>query len=236
MGTSKKKEEPKVIVMMGAYNEEKNIGPIVKQVINKGYKCIVVDDGSTDKTSEVSISEGATVIRHILNLGQGCALLTGFKAALMEESKIIIEMDADGQHDPVEIPKFVNNIISSEYDIIVGSRILGTNYSNAPFFRRFFLPYYTWLINKITGYNLTDSMCGFRAFKTKSLRKVHPVLDRIIEPEYIAAEMFIRFARAGLTVSELPVHLKNRNSGTSYKGFFRYGFGILKAISRVITK
>ena len=81
---------------------------------------------------------------------------------------------------------------------------------------------------------MTDALCGFRAFKKESLLKVAPLLDSMLEPQYVAAEMFIRFAKAGLRVEEVPIHLTNRSSGYSYKGTVRYGFGILKAISKTL--
>jgi hypothetical protein len=123
---------------------------------------------------------------------------------------------------------------AGHYDIVVGSRRLGSNQSSAPFFRKTFLPVYTWIINKLTGYEMTDAMCGFRAFRCSSLERVSQILDTLIEPQYMASEMFIRFARAGLTVSEVPINMRDRGSGSSYKVFIRYGFGVLRAIIRTL--
>ena len=148
----------------------------------------------------------------------------------MEGYDIIIEMDGDGQHDPAEIPAFIDKLVTEDVDVVVGSRILGSNYKKAPFMRTKFLPYFTFVINKITGYNLTDSMCGFRAFKAQALTRVIHQLEDMFEPQYIAAEMFIRFADAGLIVTEIPIKLHPRSSGKSYKGMFLYGFGVSKAI------
>jgi len=224
----------KVVVTLTALNEAENISDVIHSARANGYECIVVDDGSSDGTREISATLGATVIRHSINLGQGYAVLTSFKAALEEDCDIIIEMDADGQHDPTQIPLFVEKMEETGADIVVGSRILGSNYANAPFFRKTFLPHFTWIINRLTGYRMTDSMCGFRAFKKESLAKVQGVLDAMLEPQYLAAEMFLRFARAGLKVEEVPIDLKERSSGASYKGLVRYGFGVLKAITRVL--
>ncbi len=224
----------KVIVTLTALNEARNIGQIVQTITQDGYGCLLVDDGSSDDTRAIAASLGAEVIRHSINLGQGYAVLTGFKAALMEDCDIIIEMDADGQHDPSQIPLFIEKMKTTRADIVVGSRILGSNYDSAPFFRKTFLPHFTWLINRLTGYRMTDSMCGFRAFRKHSLARASGLLDEMLEPQYLAAEMFLRFARAGLTVEEVPIDLKERPSGASYKGLARYGFGIIKAITRVL--
>ncbi len=225
----------KVIVTLTALNEAQNIGPLITTIMEKGYGCILVDDGSTDGTPQIATSLGASVISHSTNLGQGYAVLTSFKAALKEDCDIIIEMDADGQHNPDQIPLFIEKMRETGSDIVVGSRILGSNYENAPFFRKTFLPHFTWIINSLTGYHMTDSMCGFRAFKKESLLRVGHLLDDMLEPQYLAAEMFLRFAKAGLTITDVPIHLKERTSGKSYKGLARYGFGVMKAITRVLV-
>jgi glycosyltransferase involved in cell wall biosynthesis len=219
----------KAAIVFSALNEAINISEVIEK--SKCYgEVIVVDDGSSDATVSTSDNCGATVVKHPINLGQGVAVLTGFKVALDGGYDVIIEMDADGQHDPDEIPHFIKRMEESGADIIVGSRILGSNYEGAPWARRFFLPWLTRLLNMITGYNMTDSMCGFRAFRSKSLRKALPLLDRMLEPQYLAAEMFIRFSRLGLTVEEVPITLKARSSGVSHKGLFRYGWGVSRAI------
>lgn len=220
----------KVIVTLAAYNEIKNINWVLSGIIERGYTCILVDDGSSDGTAEAARKMGARVIRHIRNLGQGWGVLTGFKAALREDCDVIVEMDADGQHDPGEIELLVKKLEESQADIVVGSRVLGQNYPNAPFFRKKFLPFFTGIINFLTGYRMTDSMCGFRAFTKSALERAQPVLDDMLEPQYLAAEMFIRFSALGLKVDEVPIHLRDRTSGVSYKGFIRYGWGVLKAI------
>ena len=119
-------------------------------------------------------------------------------------------------------------------DIVVGSRMLGSHQPKASALRKLFLPYYTKLINLLTGYQMTDALCGFRAFRRQSIVRVARQLNFVIEPQYMAAEMFIRFARAGLRVEEIPVHLAERGWGVSRKGALRYGVGILKAIARTL--
>ena len=223
----------KIGVTIGVLNEEANIGKVLDRV-PQGYDVIIVDDGSTDKTVKIARNYNAKIVKHSVNLGQGFAVITGFKAALLENYDIIIEMDGDGQHDPREIPILLKKMEESGADIVVGSRIIGSNYNDAPFFRKTFLPYFTWIINKLTGYTMTDSMCGFRAFRVSSLRKVVYIFDDMLEPQYLAAEMFIRFAKEGLTVAEVPINLRDRTFGVSYKGLFRYGWGVTRAIFRTL--
>ncbi len=220
-----------IAVILTAYNEEKNLGNVLSEM-SDSYVVYVVDDGSHDNTRQLATDYGSRVVSHPINLGQGLTALTGYKTAMLEGADIIVKMDADGQHSPAEIPKFIEKMEKTNSDIVVGSRILGTNYASAPFFRKTFLPVYTWLINKLTGYQMTDAMSGFRAFRASSLRRVAKVLDDMIEPQYMASEMFIRFAKAGLTVTEVPINMGERKTGTSYKGFIRYGWGVLRAILR----
>lgn len=220
---------PTITITFSAYNEEENLRRVLERAHPFG-NLIVVDDGSSDATIRVARECGAAIAAHPLNMGQGLAVMTGFKAALLGECDVIIEMDADGQHDPEEIPLFIEKMEETGADIVVGSRILGSNYEGAPWARRYFLPKLTALLNGITGYKMTDSMCGFRAFRREGLVRALPILDRMIEPQYLAAEMFIRFSRLGLTVDEVPIRMRDRTSGVSRKGLFRYGWGVSRAI------
>jgi glycosyltransferase involved in cell wall biosynthesis len=227
----------KVIATLSAYNEAKNIRPVIARIRDQGYGCIVVDDGSRDATAQIADDAGAIVVRHPINLGQGYAVLTGLKAAIRHpECEIILEMDADGQHRPEEIRLFVERMQETKADIVVGSRPLGEHGGDAPFIRRTMLPYVTWGINKLSGYAISDAMCGFRAFRASSLMRVLPLLDHMLEPQYLSAEMFIRFGRCGLVIDEVPVHVDSRSSGVSTKGMLRYGMGILKAAVRTVIE
>lgn len=223
----------KVGVTIGVLNEEANIGQVLDRV-PEGYDVLILDDGSTDSTVSIAEKYGAKIISHLTNLGQGFAVITSFKVAILNDYDVIIEMDGDGQHDPLEIPKFIKKMEETGADIVVGSRAIGTNYDKAPFFRKTFLPYFTLIINKLSGYNMTDSMCGFRAFRASSLQRVAHIFDDMLEPQYLAAEMFLRFSKEGLTVEEVPINLHDRGFGFSYKGLFRYGWGVTRAIIRTL--
>ena len=223
----------KVIVTIAAYNEEQIIDSVLRKIPVE-YEVIVVDDGSIDRTAEICLQHGARVVKHIVNLGQGAAVLTGFKKGLDLEGDYIIEMDGDGQHDPEDIPRFVEVLENEpDIDIVVGSRVLGSSYK-APFFRRTFLPVFTWIINKVTGYRLTDCMSGFRAFRSSSLKECKSVLDDFLEPQYLASEMFIKFSKANLKVAEIPIHIGSRGFGFSYKGLVSYGWGVTRTIVRTL--
>jgi glycosyltransferase involved in cell wall biosynthesis len=221
----------RVLIGIPAYNEADNLPQLLDKLRGR-YDVVVVDDGSDDETPEVARAHGAMVLRHIINLGQGAADITKYKFAIDQGYDVLIDMDADGQHDPSEIKVFLDRYDQGDCDIVQGSRILGTDYKEAPFFRRTFLPHYSWLLNKLTGYDLTDYMCGMKAYRVTALKKLRAVLENMIEPQYLAAEAFIRFSKENFRVVEVPINLKKRASGVSRKGLFRYGFGVLRAILR----
>lgn len=225
----------KTIITIAAYNEENIIGSVLDKIPPE-YEIVVVDDGSIDDTKAICKKHGAKVVSHVLNIGQGAAVLTGFRKAFELECDYIIEMDGDGQHDPDDISRFVEVLENNpEIDIVIGSRILGSSYK-APFFRRTFLPVFTGIINKITGYQMTDSMSGFRAFRASSLFQCKSIINGFFEPQYLASEMFIKFSREGLKVAEIPIHIGERGFGFSYKGLIRYGWGVSRTIVRTLMR
>jgi glycosyltransferase involved in cell wall biosynthesis len=221
----------RIAVFITVYNEEKAIAGVLEE-ISSIFDVYVIDDGSTDGTVEISKKYGAEIISHPVNLGQGSAVITAFKVLLEKNYDFIIEIDGDGQHDPKEIPLFIKKLEKSGVDIVAGSRILGSNYKKAPFARRFFLKPLTFVLNALTGYHISDFMCGFRAFRSSSLKKIRYIFDEMVEPEYIASEMWIRFSGEDLTAGEVPITLSGRKHGFSYKGLFRYGWGVISTIIR----
>lgn len=222
---------PKVLVKLSVYNEARNLAAVLK-AMPAYVDLLVVDDGSEDDTALIAVRHGAKVIRHPVNLGQGAADITGFQYAFRRNYDSIVEMDGDGQHDPRDIPAFLKALDESGADIVTGSRVLGSNHPANSRLRRFFLPHFTRLVNHLTDFRLTDALCGFKAYRAKKLKEHADVLEKVLEPQYIASELYIRLARRGFTVAEIPIHIDLRDSGMSTKGNFRYGIKILKSIFR----
>jgi glycosyltransferase involved in cell wall biosynthesis len=122
-------------VVIAAYNEASAIADVVGDVTAAGYRAVVVDDGSHDRTAEVAESAGAALVRHPINLGQGAALQTGIEFALARGANTIVTFDADGQHRAADIPGLVEALARHDADFALGSRFLGTTV-NMPGSRR----------------------------------------------------------------------------------------------------
>lgn len=176
-----------VVIVIPAYNEERTIVGVIRGLKAKGFaRLIVVDDGSNDRTGELARQEGVVLLRHLLNRGIGGALGTGIKAALRFRPKIIVTFDADGQHDPDDIPRLVEPIEKGEADVVIGSRLL--NPAGMPWSRR--------LANRIAnvatfllfGVRTTDSQSGLKAFTADAAAQLRIMTSRMEACSEILAE------------------------------------------------
>ncbi|MDR1819257.1 MAG: glycosyltransferase family 2 protein [Methanobrevibacter sp.] len=153
-----------VVIIIPVFNEEKYIKDVAKKSLEYG-DVIVVDDGSSDKTSENARSLEAKVIVHQSNKGKGAAIKTGIQEALKYSYDTFIFLDGDGQHDPNLIPKFLEKLEIA--DIVIGSRFLKGELKSMPLQRRLSNQITTKLISFISKYPLTDSQSGFRGVSKK---------------------------------------------------------------------
>ena len=186
----------KIFAIIPAYNEEKHIGKIVKETKKYVDKVIVVDDGSKDKTKKMAEKSKAIVFRHLVNLGKGAALKTGCDYAVKNKGDIIVAIDADAQHDPKEIPKFLEKI--KRCDIVLAYRKQSRNMP-------FVLKFGNWFINKainfLYGIKIKDSQCGYRAFTIKAYKRLRwKASDYSMESEIIA-----KIGKYKLSYIEIPI-------------------------------
>jgi glycosyltransferase involved in cell wall biosynthesis len=123
-------EQPveRAVLIIPAYNEAETLRDVLARVVEaeSGCEVVVVDDGSRDGTGDIAARAGVTVLRHPFNLGYGAALQTGYKYALERNAALVVQMDADGQHDPAQIRELAAGIRSGDYDLVVGSRFIET--------------------------------------------------------------------------------------------------------------
>lgn len=223
------KEKKKLIqIVIPAYNEEETIADVLKRIPSElsGYKIepLIVVDGSTDNTDKIVERMGYRYVKHVLNLGQGDALRTGFEIALENGADIIVTMDADGQHLPEELERVIKPIINGEADFVIGSRFLG-KFEKESNIRYIGIKFFTWLINLLTGIKITDCTSGYRAFSAEALKKLELREDRFNAPELI-----IDAAKKGLRIKEVPVTIVRRKGGQTKKPRLGYAWGLCKTV------
>ena len=156
-----------VLAIIPAYCEGQFIADVVHRVSQYIDSILVVDDGSRDRTAAEAEAVGARVIRHETNLGKGAALKTGLKYAAGLGAEYFLFLDGDGQHDPSDIPALMDAINGSDYDLIVGNRML--NIAAMPRIRRWTNQFMSWQIGRLCNMPIPDSQCGFRLVRKKAL-------------------------------------------------------------------
>ncbi|HIH45009.1 MAG TPA: glycosyltransferase family 2 protein [Candidatus Methanoperedenaceae archaeon] len=211
-----------VTVILPALNEEVAIGSMVLRARRFVQHVLVIDDGSRDHTSEVAELAGAEVIRHPKNMGKGAALRTGFEAAVRGGAKVIVTLDADGQHDPADIPRLVAPILSGEADMVNGSRYVNGNGNSTPAYRRLGQAILDKATNLNAGLHITDTQSGFRAFAADSAHVFRFRANGLA----IESEMLSDAAAAGLRVKEVEIGVRYDVEGSTEHPL-RHGLKVL---------
>jgi dolichol-phosphate mannosyltransferase len=200
-----------VTAVIPARNEASTVGVVVRECLNYAAKVIVVEGGSTDRTAEIAAAAGARVVRDP-GRGKGVALRL---AAHYVDTPICVFVDADGSHDPIDIPELVAPIKAGLADHVSGSRLLGgsdeLHGGGDEFLRLTGSAFITYMINKRFGARLSDSQNGFRAIRTEVFRR----LKLRSRHTTIEMEMIIATLAAGLRLAEVPTHERPRAAGYS---------------------
>ncbi len=219
------------IVIIPAYNEALRISQVVLSIrsMYSYLDILVVDDGSGDNTAEVARNAGAIVVSHPFNMGYGVAIQTGYKYALANNYDYLVQLDADGQHDPACIPDLLAPVVQGTTDIAIGSRFLGSSY-RPPLARRLGMALFRRIVSVITGKICTDTTSGFQAFN----RNVIAFFSTDVFPvDYPDADMLIMLHRAGFRMQEVPVRMFENSEGKSMHSGFKplyYMFKMLLSI------
>jgi glycosyltransferase involved in cell wall biosynthesis len=193
----------RVWVVIAAYNEVGVIGRVVADVRRRGFRVVLVDDGSSDGTAETATRAGAAVVRHPVNLGQGATLQTGIEFALRAGAEFVVTFDADGQHRAAEIAGLIDVMAKSRADFVLGSRFLGATV-NLPPARRLLLKAATWFTRVTSGLRITDTHNGFRAMTRRGASRIRLRQNRMAH----ASEFLEQIARSGLPYVEAPVTIE----------------------------
>lgn len=199
----------RVIGVMPAYNEAERIGPAIRACLSYLDGLVVVDDGSADNTARVAREIGDSkvhVLRHRINRDQGAALRTGSEAALRLGAEIVVHIDADGQHDPAEIPVLIAPMAEGRADVVFGSRFMGAEPEGMPLVRRLVLRAGRTFNSLALGIprTVTDPQSGFRAYTAKAAEKINFSQNRKAH----ASEILRLVTRSDLRWTEVPIHVR----------------------------
>lgn len=190
----------KTFIVIPAYNEAERIGTVIRGVLSAGFSdIIVVDDGSSDDTSDRAREAGAEVIEHPCNMGVGVASRTGCEVALGLGADAVVMIDADGQHDPAEIKDVLAPVLSGEADVTIGGRL--KDRSRMPIVTRFFNFVGNAVTLMLSGIWLSDSQSGFRALSSRALREIE-IQSSGFE---CCTEMVMEVARLKLRLKQVPI-------------------------------
>ncbi len=208
------KREKKVLVIIPAFNEASSIVGVVRGVKQSFPEAdiLVVDDGSKDATGELARQEGAGVVRLPFNLGVGAALQTGYRYALRYAYEFVVQLDADGQHDPLYLPELLRPLSEDQVDLVIGSRFLERSRFPGSWTRLVGIKIFAFLTWLATGQRLTDPTSGYRAMRRSV---VEFFCSDFFPHDYPDADVLITTCRAGFRLKEIPVVMKERLTGCS---------------------
>ena len=201
----------RTLIVMPAWNEEESVARVVTEVLNElpGAHCLVVSDGSTDNTEYEATSAGAVVLRLPFNLGVGGAMRLGFKYALENGFENVVQIDADGQHDPKNVRALLAQLES--FDIVIGARFAGEESYDIRGPRRWAMWILSKSLSRVAHTQLTDTTSGFKANGPRAVN----LFANHFPAEYLGdtVEALVIAARAGCTVTQVPVSMRERMGG-----------------------
>ena len=192
-----------IYIILSCYNEEKTLEKVVTQLVERGFKVLIIDDGSKDDSPHIArelvekYSPNVYHYRHIINIGLGGAIKTGIKAALSKGADILITFDADGQHNPEDLYSMYPLLQDDKADIVIAAR----DFSDMPSGRRFGNTVMNYITYVFQGKMVTDSQSGLRAFTAETARKLS-----LKSPQYgVSSEIIGEIKRKHLRYEEVPM-------------------------------
>jgi glycosyltransferase involved in cell wall biosynthesis len=200
-----------------AYNEAASIRSVVAEIRAADPEFEVVVDGSSDGTAELARSAGATVLSLPYNLGIGAAVQTGLQYALARDFDVAVQIDGDGQHDSQELAVLLAPVLAGEADIAVGTRFAGERRYRPSFARRIGIALFAGLVSLIVRQRVTDTTSGFRAMNRRGIR----LFATDYPHDYPEVEATVLVYRHGLRMVEVPVAMRQRETGRSSITAFR---------------
>lgn len=217
----------RTVAIIPAYEEAGTIGAVVEETADHVDDVVVVDDASTDETPRLAREAGATVIEHTFNIGVGGALRTGYRYAIREDYEFIVQVDADGQHDPGYIPELLDT--ARDADIVIGSRYLNESIREYSFVRRTGIRFFTWVVRVLGRVQITDVTSGFRVYRASRIEEVLHHSDN-----HWAVEQTLDAARRGMDIREVSVKMPTRKRGFSQFSLDKLVFYPIRMVDTVM--
>lgn len=219
----------RVVVVLPAHNEADNLASVLEAMPEKvdGHPVVplVVDDASEDGTEAAAREAGALVARLPIRRGGGQAIRVGYELGLRLDAVVVASLDADGQHDPAELPLLVEPILRGEADMVQGSRVLGS-FEKESRVRHLGVLVLSGLATLMTGTRITDVSNGYRAIRAETLQKLI-----LRQDQFWTSEVIIEALRHRATIKEVPITVRARASGETKKPRpFKYGWNFLKVM------
>ncbi|MBO0925300.1 glycosyltransferase family 2 protein [Cellulomonas sp. zg-ZUI199] len=218
-----------LLVVLPAWNEEITLPAVLGELRDAmpGTAVLVVSDGSTDRTAAVAREAGAAVLDLPINLGVGGAMRAGFKYALANGYRHVVQVDADGQHDPTEIPRLVEVAVAERADVVIGARFAGAGAYQARGPRRWAMRVLSTTLSRLVGTRLTDTTSGFKLSGPRAVA----LFAAEYPAEYLGdtIESLVIAHRAGLVVRQAPVVMRPRAGGAPSHSPWRAGVFLARA-------
>ncbi|MBD7999202.1 MULTISPECIES: glycosyltransferase family 2 protein [Oerskovia] len=223
-----------VLVILPAWNEQEALPGVLDDVLATlpTADVLVVNDGSTDRTSEVARRGRTMVLDLPLNLGVGGAMRAGYKFARNEGYQYAVQLDADGQHDPHEVGRLLATMAAEDADVVIGARFAGEGTYSVRGPRRWAMSLLSGVLSRVAGTRLTDTTSGFKA----SNRRAIELFAREYPAEYLGdtVESLVISARSGLRVRQVGVSMRPRAAGTPSHNPVKAAFFLLRAILALV--
>jgi glycosyltransferase involved in cell wall biosynthesis len=223
-----RRETPRCLAIVPAFNEEASIGGVVFEILDfdPSFEVLVVDDGSSDATSACAEEAGAHVLRLPLNLGIGGAVQAGYMYALERGFDVAVQVDGDGQHDARELGQLLEPVLAGQADMSIGTRFSGPRAYRASRARRIGISLFAALVSIRVRQRMTDTTSGFRAVNRRGIR----LFAADYPHDYPEVEAVVTASRGNLRVCEVPVLMRPRFAGQSSITAFGSFYYVVKVL------
>ncbi len=220
----------RILVVIPAWNEEESLPAVLHEISatpSLTADVLVVSDGSTDRTAAVARAAGVPVLELPINLGVGGAMRAGFKYAERNGYRAVVQLDADGQHDPTEIRHLLDTMQSEHADIVIGARFAGRGDYAARGPRRVAMRVLSGVLSRVAGTRLTDTTSGFKISGPRAI----PLFAAEYPAEYLGdtVESLVIASRAGLVIRQVPVVMRERAAGRPSHGPVKAAVFLMRA-------